>query len=151
MNPHGTGAAFQERSNLACLATTAVIYPALLVIAFLNPVPGALIGLLIAGVALQVIALTVLHIIAALSTRTEPDDERVRAIAHRSDRLGGVVLSVGVGLVVCLTIAQGLKAPEGFAPGSFASPILTGYVLFAVFVGSELARMAHAAVLHRRA
>lgn len=151
MNTAATGAAFQERSNIACLVTTAVIYPAILVIAFLNPTPGTLIGLLIAGVILQVIALAVLHAAAAVFTRAEPDDERVRAITHRSDRLGGLVLAVGVFLVVCLTIAQGLAAPEGFAPGSFASPIITGYVLFAVFVASELARMAHAAVLHRRA
>lgn len=151
MNPNATGAAFQERSNLACLATTAVIYPALLVIAFLNPTPGALIGLLIVGVILQVIALAVLHIGVALVTRVEPDDERVRAISHRSDRLGGLVLALGVFLVVCLTIAQGLSAPEALVPASFASPIITGYVLLAVFVVSELARMAHAAVLHRRA
>lgn len=151
MNTAGTGADFQERSNLACLITTAVIYPAILVIAFLNPVPGVLIGLLVAGVVLQVIALGVLHVLAALFTRAEPDDERVRTIGHRSDRLGGLVLAAGVFLVVCLTIAQGLAAPEGFAPGSFASPIITGYVLLAVFVLSELTRMAHAAVLHRRA
>lgn len=150
MNTAGTGAAFHERSNLACLITTALIYPAVLVIAFLNPAPGTLLGLLIGGVVLQVAALIVLHIAAAVFTRQEPDDERVRAITHRSDRISGIVLSVGVFLVICLTIAQGFAIEGGVEPGSFASPILTGYALLAAFVASELTRMTHGAVLHRR-
>jgi len=148
MNHNGTGADFHERSNLACLVTTALIYPALLVGAFMAPTPMTLVGLLIVGVILQVIALVVLHVLLAIFTRQEPDDERVRSITHRSDRLSGVVLSVGVFLVIMLTIVQGSMNPT--QAGSFASPVFTGYVLLAWFVGAELTRMAHAAVLYRR-
>jgi hypothetical protein len=148
MNQNGTGADFREVSNLACLVTTALLYPALLVIAFLSPAPVSWIGLLIAGVALQTVVLIVVHALAALFTRAEPDDERVAAIAHRSDRISGVVLGVGVVLVIGLTVVQGLADPE--RAGTFASPIFTGYVLLACFVVSELIRMTHAAILYRR-
>jgi uncharacterized membrane protein len=150
MNSTGTGADFQERSNLICLITTAAIYPAVIGLALAYPTPMTLLGLMAAGVVLQVILLTLLHIPLAFLTRKEPDDERVRSIAHRSDRLAGIVLSVGVFLVVMLTMVQGMVA-SGDAPyRDFASPIFTGSVLFACFVTSELTRMAYAAVLHRR-
>ncbi len=148
MNHSGTGADFHERSNLACLVTTALIYPALLVGAFVVPTPMSLIGLLIVGVILQVIALVVLHVLVAIFTRQEPDDERVASIKDRSDRISGVVLSVGVFLVILLTIVQGWMNPA--QAGSFGSPVFTGLVLFAWFVVAELTRMAHAAVLYRR-
>lgn len=148
MNPHGTGADFREISNLACLITTALLYPALLAIAFLSPAPVSWIGLLIVGVVLQAVVLIVVHALAAVFTRAEPDDERVAAIVHRSDRISGVVLSVGVFLVIGLTVVQGLADPA--EAGSFASPIFTGYVLFACFVVAELVRMTHAAILYRR-
>jgi TRAP-type C4-dicarboxylate transport system permease large subunit len=146
MNHSGTGADFHERSNLACLVTTALIYPGLLVGAFVVPV--SLTGLLIVGVILQVIALVVLHVLVAIFTRQEPDDERVESIKDRSDRVSGVVLSVGVFLVILLTIVQGWQNPA--QAGSFGSPVFTGLVLFAWFVVAELTRMAHAAVLYRR-
>lgn len=148
MNTRGTGADFHERSNLACLVTTALIYPALLAVAFAAPTPVSMIGLLIVGVTLQVLALIVLHALVAVFTRDEPDDERVVAIQGRSARASGVVLSVGVWLVIGLTVAPGLVGP--IADGSFASPIVTGHVLLACFIAAELTRMAHAAVLYRR-
>lgn len=148
MNHSGTGADFRERSNLACLVTTALIYPALLVLAFAAPTPLSLVGLLVVGVSLQVVLLVALHVLNALSTRQEPDDERVAAISHRSDRASGVVLSVGVFLVIGLTIVQGFTSP--IDPGSFTSPVFTGCVLFACFIVAEITRMAHAAVLYRR-
>jgi len=107
-----------------------------------------MIGLLIAGVMLQVVPLVVLHTIVALVTREEPDDERIVAIQQRSARASGVVLSVGVWLVVGLTVAQGLVGSAEV--GSFASPIITGHVLLACFIVAELTRMTHAAVLYRR-
>ncbi|GJM19692.1 MAG: hypothetical protein DHS20C14_19050 [Phycisphaeraceae bacterium] len=149
MNPSGTGAAFRERSNLACLVTTALIYPAIIAIALAAPTPVSLVGLLIAGVAAQVVALIALHIVWAITTRDEPDDERVRTIGHRADRLAGVVLGVGVFLVVMLTIAQGFRPADD--PTLFASPIFTGYVLFACFVASELVRMSLTAIAYRTA
>lgn len=150
MNTTGTGADFHERSNLACLGTTVLIYPALLVWAFQDPTPGTLLALLIAGVVMQVAALAVLHIITALVTRQEPDDERVAAIGQRSDRLSGIVLSVGVFGVISLTIAQGFLAPSEPGAASFGSPVLTGLVLLACFVTAELVRMGHAAILYRK-
>lgn len=148
MNHSGTGADFQERSNLACLITTALIYPALLVGAFVLPTPMSMIGLLVVGVTLQVILLVGMHVLLALVTREEPDDERVEAIKHRSDRVSGVVLSVGVFGVIGLTVVQGWMQPG--EAGSWVSPVFTGLVLFACFLVAELTRMAHAAVLYRR-
>lgn len=148
MNESGTGAAFHERSNLVCLVTTALIFPPVLFFAFRDPTPGRLLGLLVLAVILQVAALIVAHIALAVVTRPEPDDERIRAIAERSDRVSGLVLSAGVFGVVALTIAQGFAGSDA---GSFASPVLTGCVLCACLAVSELTRMAHAAVLHRRA
>jgi uncharacterized membrane protein len=150
MNTTGSGADFQERSNMICLITTAVIYPAIIVAALVYQYPITLVGLIIAGVVLQVIALALLHIPLAFLTRKEPDDERVRSIVQRSDRLSGIVLSVGVFLVIMLTIVQGLAAGGQSIPAGFTSPVFTGSVLFACFIGSELTRMAHAAVLYRR-
>lgn len=150
MNPSGTGAAFQERSNMICLITTAVIYPAIIVLALVYQYPITLAGLIIGGVVLQFFAHAVLHIPMAFLTRNEPDDERVRSIAHRSGRLAGIVLSVGVFLVIMLTIVQGLAAGGESNSAGFTSPIFTGSVLFACFIGSELTRMTHAAVLYRR-
>lgn len=149
MNASGTGAAFQEGSNLACLITTALIYPSIIATALVVPTPVSLVGLLITGVIIQVLALTALHIVLALTTRDEPDDERVIAIGHRADRLAGIVLSVGVFLVVILTIAQGFRPADD--PTLFASPIFTGYALFACFIASELVRMSLTALAFRRA
>lgn len=148
MNLQGTGADFHERSNLACLATTALIYPALVAIAWMSPTPLSLVGLLLVGVALQVVALIVLHALAALLTPPEPDDERITMIQRRSQRVSGAVLSVGVLLVIGLTVVQSVASPT--ETGSFASPIFTGCVLLACFVAAELTRMVHAAVLYRR-
>lgn len=148
MNSTGTGAAFRERSNLACLVTTALIYPALLLMAARNPTAITLVGLLVAGVILQVVLLIVLHILAAVFTRQEPDDERVRAIEHRASRVSGVVLGVAVFGVLGLTIVQGFVYPP---EGPFlASPVLTGYVLFGAVLAAELVRMSLAAVGYRR-
>lgn len=148
MNNTGTGAAFRERSNLACLVTTALIYPALLVFAFMYPTPMTLVGLLIGGVVVQVLLLIVLHIAAALFSPQEPDDERVIAIGHRASRHAGLILGIGVFLVITLTVVQGFVYPPG---GSLmASPILTGYVLFGVVLVSELARMSMTALSFRR-
>ncbi len=148
MNPSGTGAAFRERSNLACLLTTVLIYPAVLAFALPFASPVALVMPLIAGVVLQVVILIVLHAVLALTTREEPDDERVRAIGHRADRIAGVVLSVGVMLVVGFTIIQ-QGAFLANLPDVAASPIFTGYVLFAVFVASEVIRMSLTALAYR--
>ncbi len=148
MNLSGTGADFHERSNLASLVTTALIYPALLVVAFSSPTSLSLIGLLIVGVAAQVFALIILHALAALRTRPEPDDERITAIQRRAGRVSSAVLSVGVFLVIGLTVVQGMASPTEAV--SFASPIFTGSVLFACFIAAELTRMVHAAVLYRR-
>jgi amino acid transporter len=150
MNLSGTGADFQERSNMICLITTAVIYPAIIVLALVYQYPITLAGLIIGGVVLQVIAHAVLHIPLAFLTRREPDDERVRSITHRSSRLAGVVLSVGVFLVIMLTIVQGWAAGGESNSTGFTSPIFTGSMLFACFIGSELTRMTRAAVLYRR-
>lgn len=149
MNSTGTGAVFREWSNLACLVTTALIYPILLVRAMASPSPYALAALLVIGIGVQVIVLILVHIAAAVLTRREPDDERVRAIEHRAARLGGGVLSVGVFGVIGLTLLQAtmLGREGGFA----ASPLLTGYVLFGVVFLAEVFRMAIVAVGYRTA
>lgn len=148
MNTSGTGASFRERSNLACLITTAAIYPAVLALAFSYPSPFILVGLLVGGVVIQIIAMILLHIVAALVSREEPDDERVRAIGARASERAGVVLGVGVFFVIALTIVQGFVHPvDGPLLGS---PVLTGYVLFAVVLVSELIRMSLTAVGYRR-
>ncbi|MFK7883551.1 MAG: hypothetical protein AB8F26_05130 [Phycisphaerales bacterium] len=148
MNSSGTGAVFREWSNLASLITTALIYPAILVLAFVYPTPITLVGLLVGGVVLQVIVMILLHIAAAVLSRQEPDDERVVAIQRRASSPAGVVLGVGVFCVIGLTIVQGFVSPtEG---PLLASPVLTGYALFAVVLVSELIRMSLIAVGFRR-
>lgn len=148
MNSTGTGAAFRERSNLVCLVTTTLIYPALLFMAARNPTAIGLVGHLVAGVILQVVLLIVLQILVALFTRQEPDDERVRAIEHRASRLSGIMLRVGVFVVLGLTIVQGFVYPP---KGPFlASPVFTGYVLFGAVLAAELVRMSLAALGYRR-
>lgn len=147
MNASGTGATFREWSNFACLVSTAVVYPTILVIAWRSPSLASMIGLLIAGVVVQTVMLVVLHIVLALVTRSEPDDERITAIERRASRWSGGVLSVGVVSVVGLSIVQGIAAQGGSS--TFASPLLTGYVLLACFVVAELTRMSITAVGYR--
>ncbi len=154
MNPDGTGAPFRERSNMALLMTTAVIYGGVFLGILSDPTNAFLAaGLLVAAVVLQVVALIIAHIAFALGTRQEPDDERDAIIEMRSTRYSDYILGGGVVLSIAAIIAQqavaqaaGTDAPDTI----LLHPLLVGHFLLFAFVLSEVVRFATRAISYRR-
>lgn len=143
MNEDGTGHSFGLGSNWLVLISTAVIYPAILIVGSLGAWNVfALTVVLAVGVVLQVVVLVVGHIGLALMTRKEPDDERIREIERRAGGTSGVVLSVGVMMLVVVLIGRAMfSVLEAGVEGVEADvDLLPVYALFGVFIVSELVR-----------
>lgn len=151
MNEAGTGAAFRERSNLAGLITTALIYPLTLFLIFMDtePSPNKLIWMISGAIGLQIGATILLNIVASISTRQEPDDERVQAIERQGSRVSGLILNLGVTLTIGWLIFQSIMNPPELLEFS-GSPLSTAYVLMAALVVAELASYITRAIAYRR-
>jgi len=151
MNRTGTGATFREWSNLISLTTTLVIYPVMLLRWADHPHSRLdLAWLLFIGVVLQVVLAILMHALLAIFTKSEPDDERVRAIEHRAARVRGTLLALGVFVTIAMTILQELRPAWSDSQNELLeSPIIVGYALFGVFYFAEVVRMTLVAVGYR--
>ncbi len=157
MNESGTGAAFNERSAAASLVTTGGIYCAVLALALLAPTnPFKTIVYLIGGVVLQVFLLTIMHIWFAMTTRSEPNDERDTLIKHRSLRLSNVILTLGAVTAMLLLLlqqaaVQATAARGGVVPPEFlTSPLAIAHALLFTLVAAEVTRTASVVIAYRR-
>ena len=156
MNPEGTGALFHERSAWAQFATLAVVYTGVGIGILQDPTdPFRAAWLLGGSVVVLVLFHVLLHIVIAVRTPAEPDDERDAAIRLRSTRYSQMLLATGVLLCVTgLIVQQALASASGGSAAGidplWLHPLLAGYVLLLFFVASELVRLATRAVSYRR-
>tara|TARA_R110000737_G_scaffold2923_19_gene10292 strand:- start:17937 stop:18395 length:459 start_codon:yes stop_codon:yes gene_type:complete len=142
MNDAGTGYSFGLGSNWLVLLSTAVIYPAVLIVGLMGEWDVfALTVMLSIGVVVQVVVLAIGHIGLAMLTKKEPDDERMKQIQQWASRMSGIVLSVGVMLLVMLLIGRAMVQTVGGGDGGGGDvDLLPVYLLFGVFIVSELVR-----------
>ncbi|MBO6739099.1 MAG: accessory gene regulator B family protein [Phycisphaerales bacterium] len=139
MNESGTGTEFRLRSSWACLVTTALIYPALILAGILADWRAPILAIMLAvGVAAQALVLIIVHIYLALRMPQEPDDERDRQVLNRASSIAGYVLQSGVFLVLVLMITQAIL--RSGTPDIL--DLLPIYTLLAVWIASELVRFA---------
>lgn len=140
MNESGTGADFRAKSNLTALITTALIYPSVLIISSMGDWNAfGLVALLTIGVILQTVIMILVHIILALSTDQEPDDERDQDLARRASHVSSTVLtsSVVIVLIIILVRAMISTAAQG---GSASIDLWPMYGIFGSLIISELVR-----------
>jgi len=143
MNNDGTGHAFGLGSNWLVLVSTALIYPAVLIVGLMGEWDVfALTVMLSIGVVVQVVVLVIGHIGLAVLTKKEPDDERIKQIDQWASLKSGIVLSVGVMLLVVMLIGRAMfTAVDANVEGvEIEIDLLPIYALFGVFIVSELVR-----------
>jgi len=157
MNDTGTGAAFNERSAAASLVTTGAIYCAVLALALQAPRnPFFTLVLLAGGVIVQTILLVVLHLFFAVTTKSEPNDERDAHIKHRSLRLSHTILTLGGVLTLFLILGQQALVQmaarnDSAIPADFlTSPMAIAHMMLFVLVASEVVRTASVVLAYRR-
>lgn len=144
-NPDGSGAVFRERSALLTLVSTVAIYGAVLALAAFGPPLGFKTAALLAlGVGLQVACLTVGHVVLALTTPNEPNDERDRDIERRAAGPAHWIASAGLVLGLILLIAQQMAseaAGEPLLTRAWTHPMWAAQLLLLALVLSEGLRL----------
>jgi hypothetical protein len=148
---------FQEKSTwISMLATAAVatwFFSQSIPLIFLEELAGrealrAFTGLGVAAVVLIVVLQVIGHILIAVISKPENDDERDRSIGLRSDQVGGIVLNVGVISTVGHILAAGfLDQPSVVA---LASPFGILNLLVASMVIAEICACLTRIWLYRR-
>jgi hypothetical protein len=140
MNESGTGASFRAKSNLTALITTALIYPTVLIVSLAgNWDAFALAAVLAIGVVLQVLIMIFVHIILALSTKQEPDDERDQDLARRASHVSGVVMTSSVVVVLLMLLVRAMLATVA-SEGAANVDLWPLYAIFGSLIISELVR-----------
>ena len=137
---------FQEKSIWTSLITTIVLFSVYFFLAFrviLNddisdgPEKGV-IGVIFVGVVIVfVIIETIVHIVLALQTLPEDEDERSRLIGLKATRNGAVLLGVGTWMAFfCLAFT-------GF------DPMLVAHLLLSSFILAEIVRFSSQLIYFR--
>ena len=151
MNESGTGATFRERWNWALLGTTILAYGVVVILTLSDPLNAVRTAFLLLGAVLaQVIALVGVAIVLALTSPSEPDDERDLLIALRSTRYSHWILGGGALLAVLALIGQQFIHDVGGGSSFWASPLLVGHFLMVSFLGAEVVRVSTRAFDYRR-
>ncbi len=132
---------FRERSLWIQLLSTAAVYSAYFLAVALGVTGAAAASLLVGVIALQGVAGIVLGVYFAVRTRPEPADERDRAIARGATRVAYFVLAGGVMLVIVALL---------WGSSAWGRPFLTGNLLLACFVVSEVVRQGAQVVAYRK-
>ncbi|MEE4330295.1 MAG: hypothetical protein V2J10_05460 [Wenzhouxiangella sp.] len=141
---------FKEKSTLGTLIAILLIGALYFRSAWAMWQAGALqpvsnLGLATGLTILLVIVLIGYHILVALLSRPEQEDERDRLITWRAGHIGGIVLGVGVIGVVLQVLIGSLWAD----PVS-ASPVLIVNALMAVVFVATIVELSVALVFYRR-
>lgn len=145
MNDSGTGAEFRVRSSWACLITTALIYPVLIVTGVIWGWNGIeLAAMLGVGIGIQAVVLVAVHIYLAIKMPSEPDDERDRMLLNRASAIAGYVLQSGVFVVLVLMVGMVILKMAGSEgrQGTGIEDMLPIFALLGVWIASELVRYA---------
>ena len=141
---------FEEKSTIGTLLITSVIGALYLRSAWqlwqaeqlhVASMTGLAIGLTI----FLVIVLITYHIMVAVITRPQREDERDRLIAWRAGSIGGMVLGIGVIGVVLQILFGGLLGHPGAD-----SPVLIANALMIVVFAATLVELAMKLVFYRR-
>ncbi len=155
MNNRGTGADYREKSAWASLMTTGLVYA--VVLTSIAAAPESLfgtVGVLIVGVVMQTLAMIVLHIVFAMGTPEEPDDERDLLIQMRSGRAAGWILSIAVVCAIGALLVQQFVLDVTGKPVAeldvIANPIAVSHLLLFSLVIAEMTRHASVVVAYRR-
>ncbi|MEM9064296.1 MAG: hypothetical protein AAGB51_02275 [Planctomycetota bacterium] len=151
MNEEATGARFNEASAwIQLLGAVGPFAGALAVIMSAPQNAGLTFFALASATTLTVIIQIVLHMVAAIATKEEPDDERDLAISHAADRAGGYIVSVGL-IMAALALYWQRWTSEAQPPESaFRDPILVGHFLVLTLVVSEGLRTLTTIYFYRR-
>jgi len=99
---------------------------------------------------LMVAILIVLHIVIALLTREQPDDERDGLIRLRSNRFSSYFMVVGILLAINCVLLQQIIGGELADHSFFMHPLFTGHLLLFSLVLSECTRLLTEAISYRR-
>ena len=151
VNESGTGALFREKSAWATAAVVGIVNGGALVAIWAMPQnPMLWIGVMIPAVVLQVIALIGLHIIIALGTPQQPDDERDAEIKVRSTRFSVLIDTLGIWFAIIALIAQRFAMGDDAPTNLLLDPMLVAYGLFLCVVVSEVIRLLTQAIDYRR-
>lgn len=105
-------------------------------------------GLGVAAVAMLVVLQVVGHIVAAVISKPEDEDERDRLIGLRSDQVGGIVLNIGVISTVGHILAAGFFDQPSVV--ALASPFGILNMLVASMVIAEICACLTRVWLYRR-
>ncbi len=107
--------------------------------------PEAAFGLLIGYTVLLIIVLVAYHVLVAVMSRPEAEDERDRLIQWRAGNIGGLVLSFGVFTVILnILIGNWLGQPL------FLSPVGIAHALLLAMLIATVVEMVLKLVLYRR-
>ena len=143
---------FREKSLWASLIAILVVFSPYFAINFSHLLTGdpeisdtfVAIGTFVAAVLFLVVIMVVLHILIALSTRYEDEDERDRFIELTATRNAHWVLSVGV----WVTLAAPGASAIGWLPPM--STLLFAHLIFAAFVLAEVVGIVSQLIQYRR-
>ncbi len=109
----------------------------------------AVFGLGVGFTILLTVTLIAYHVLVAILSTPEDDDERDRVIGWRAGNTGGLVLGVGV-MIVVLHIVIGGVIGRGFMHDFSSSPALISVALIAALWLSTVVELALAAQYYRQ-
>lgn len=109
----------------------------------------AVFGLGVGFTILLVVTLTAYHIVIAVLSKPDVDDERDRVIAWRAGNIGGVVLGVSV-MTIVLQIVIGGMIGRGFAFDFANSPALISIALISALWLATVVELALSGLYYRR-
>lgn len=151
VNESGTGALFREKSAWATAAVIGIVNGGALVAIWAMPQnPMVWVGVMVPAIITQVIVLIALHIIIALGTPQQPDDERDEAIKVRSTRYSATINSFGIWFAIIALISQRAAMGDAAPENLLLDPMLVAYGLFLCVVVSEVVRLLTQAIDYRR-
>ncbi|MBC8406452.1 MAG: hypothetical protein H8E15_14625 [Planctomycetes bacterium] len=151
MNEAGTGASFREMSAWAQLIGNAGLYAAVVAITWSQPTDAVRFAWALGGALVFMVAiLIVLHIVIALLTREQPDDERDGLIRLRSSRFSSFFLIVGILLAINCVLLQQITGGEPADRSFFMHPLFPAHLLLFSLMLSECLRLFTEAISYRR-
>ncbi len=151
MNETGTGALFREKSAWATAAVIGIVNGGALVAIWAMPQnPMLWVGVMVPAVITQIIVLLALHIIIALGTPKQPDDERDAVIRGRSTRYSVIVDTIGIWFAIIALISQRAAMGDDGPSNLLLDPMLVAYGLFLCVVVAEVIRLLTQAMDYRR-
>ncbi|NQU48953.1 MAG: hypothetical protein HQ519_09935 [Planctomycetes bacterium] len=127
------------------------LYVAVVAITWSQPTDAVRFAWALGGALVFMVAiLIVLHIVIALLTKEQPEDERDDLIRLRSSRFSSYFLVIGILLAINCVLLQQITGGELADRSFFMHPLFTGHLLLFCLVISECIRLLTEAISYRR-